>query len=118
MKKLVVVSIMAFSVLLLAGCGKKAETVPTDDTVGTETVNTDKKEATKQQCYDIVKYGIDVAVAQAKGETKTVEELVNKAMALEEKYNLEGVEFEKSCEKYMTDREFIMMIQEGTKEMQ
>jgi PBP1b-binding outer membrane lipoprotein LpoB len=111
MKKLVVVSIMAFSVLLLAGCGKKAETVPTDDTVGTETVNTDKKEATKQQCYDIVKYGIDVAVAQAKGETKTVEELVNKAMALEEKYNLEGVEFENVCEKYMMDADFMKMVQ-------
>lgn len=123
MKKLVVVSIMAFSVLLLVGCGKKAETVPADETVvtesvDTETVNTDKKEATKEQCYEIVKYGLDVAIAQAKWETKTVEELVNKAMALEKKYNLEGIEFENSCEKYMIDREFIKMIQEGSKNMQ
>lgn len=118
MKKLLLVSIMAFSVLLLVGCGKKAETVPTDDTVVTETVDTDKKEATKEQCYEIVKYGLDVAIAQAKWETKTVEDIVQKAMALEEKYNLEGIEFENSCEKFMTDPEFIKMIQEGSKEIQ
>jgi hypothetical protein len=39
-------------------------------------------------------------------------------MALEEKYNLEGVEFENACEKYMTDGEFVRMVQEGLKEMQ
>lgn len=109
---------MAFSVLLLAGCGKKAETVPVDDAIGTETVNTNKKEATKEQCMEIVKFGMDVAIAQSKGDMQTAEALAKKAMALEEKYNLEGVEFENVCEKYMMDADFMKMVQEGAQEMQ
>jgi uncharacterized protein YcfL len=67
MKKLALISIMAFSVLLLVGCGKKAEVTPSDDTVVVEeTTDVTKKEATKEQCFDIVKYGMAVAAAQMK----------------------------------------------------
>ncbi len=119
MKKLLLVSAMAFTVLLLAGCGKTTEVAPTDEVVSvTETSDVTKKEATKEQCFEIVKYGMDVALAQMKGETKTAEDLAQKAMALEEKYNLEGVEFENTCEKYMTDAEFVQMVQEESKKMQ
>lgn len=53
---------MAFSVLLLVGCGKKTVTV--DETLTETTTTTETVEATKDQCLELVAYGMEVALAQ------------------------------------------------------
>jgi major membrane immunogen (membrane-anchored lipoprotein) len=71
MKKLLGLSLIACSVILLAGCGSKkadvSDTTTTDVTVPAVTAtNGQKTDATRTQCLDIVKFGMNLAIAQQK----------------------------------------------------
>ena len=111
MKKSLVISTIAFSLLLLAGCGSKTTTTTT-----TPITNTTKVDATKDQCMDMVVYGMNIALAQTKWDTATVTKLTNEAADLEQKLRAENVEYEQACNKYMTDMNFIKEVQKRTTE--
>lgn len=117
MKKSLVISTIAFSLLLLAGCGSKTTTVTTSTTTTTTPItNTTKVDATKDQCMDMVVYGMNIALAQTKWDTATVTKLTNEAADLEQKLRAENVEYEQACNKYMTDMNFIKEVQKRTTE--
>lgn len=116
MKKLLLISTLAFSFLLVVGCGKKTENITTDTT--TQVQNTDKKEATKDQCFDLMELAAKAAVLQSKWETASATVLADEAMNLEKKMIADNVEYESTCEKYMTDMNFIKEIQKRVAEME
>jgi PBP1b-binding outer membrane lipoprotein LpoB len=71
MKKLLSVAVITCSVILLAGCGSKkadvSDTVTTDTTVpAVTTTNGQKTDATKAQCLEMVRFGMNLAIAQQK----------------------------------------------------
>ena len=120
MKKLVLFSAVVFSLVLVAGCGMKTTTVTTDTTTPTTTTtttNTKKVDATKDQCMDMVVYGMKIALAQTKGDTATATKLADEASALEKKMIAGNVEYEQACNKYMTDMNFINEVQKRTAEV-
>lgn len=64
MKKLLLISTLVFSLLLVAGCGKKTETTTTDTTTVDATTQT-STDATKEQCLELMAYAFKVAQLQA-----------------------------------------------------
>lgn len=124
-KKLLLLSSIVFTLLLLAGCGKKTETetVTPDEwmpTVETTTVETTSKTvpATKEQCLELVVYGMKVALLQTKWETATATKLAQEASDLEKKYISSKIEYEESCGIYMIDKDFVQEIQKRVAEVQ
>lgn len=115
MKKLLGLSLIACSVILLAGCGSKKADVTdttTDTTVPAVTAtNGQKTDATRTQCLDMVKFGMNLAIAQQKWDKMNIEKLTQEAAALEKKFNTANVEYETACNKYMTDASFIQEVQ-------
>lgn len=59
-----------------------------------------------------------VAVAQTNGDTATATKLANEAMDMEKQLNLDNVEYETACGKYMTDAAFVQEVQNQVKELQ
>lgn len=121
MKKLLSFSLIACSVVLLAGCGSKkvdVSDVTVDTTVPAVTTNTTKVDATKEQCLELVTYGMKVALLQTKWDTATAAKLADEAATLEKKFIAGNVEYETACNKYMTDASFVQEIQKQVKELQ
>ncbi|MCX6824113.1 MAG: hypothetical protein NT085_03215 [candidate division SR1 bacterium] len=120
MKKLLSFSLIACSVILLAGCGSKKADVSDVTTTGNiavpavTTTNGKKVDATKAQCLEMVTFGMNLAIAQSKGDKLNIEKLTQEAATLEKKFNTENVEYETACNKYMTDADFIKEIQKLT----
>lgn len=124
-KKLLFLSSIVFTLLLLAGCEKKTETqmvTPDEWTpiAETTTVETTSKTvpATKEQCLELVVYGMKVALLQGKWNTASATKLAQEASDLEKRYISSKVEYEESCGKYMIDAAFVQEIQKRTAEVQ
>jgi len=122
MKKLLGLSLIVCSVIVLAGCGSKksavVDTTTTDTTVPAVTATNGKKvDATKAQCLEMITYGMNLAIAQWKWDTTTVAKLTQEAATLQEKFNMDNVEYELACNKYMTDASFIKEVQKLTTQL-
>lgn len=129
-KKLVLLSSIVFTLLLLAGCGKKTETqmvtpeewtpIAETTTVETTTVETTTKTvpATKSQCLELVVYGMKVALLQGKWNTASATKLAQEASDLEKKYISSKIEYEESCGMYMIDQQFVQEVQKRVAEVQ
>ena len=123
MKKLLSLAVITCSVILLAGCGSKKADVSDVTATGTTTVpavtaqNGKKVNATKVQCLEMVQYGMNMAIAQQKGDKMSVEKLTQEAATLEKKLNMANVEYETSCNTYMTDASFIQEVQKMTTQL-
>jgi len=118
MKKLLSLSLIACSLVILAGCGNKkadvSDTTTVDTNVPAVTTNTKKVDATKAQCLEMVTYGMNLAIAQWKWDTATVAKITADASNLEAKFRTDNVEYENACNKYMTDADFIKEVQKLT----
>jgi hypothetical protein len=122
-KKALGFSVIAISLLLLAGCGgaKKAPVVTITGEVPAviDTTVTKNKDATKEQCMDLMVFAFKVAQDQAQGKTD-VATWVNKANDLELKYRAEGLEYEQACNKYLAntaDMSFFNEVQKRVAEL-
>lgn len=117
MKKHIFITIAAMcSLVLLTGCGGNKEVVEdTEDTAGTTVsltiVTGDKIEATKEQCLEMVAFGMKVMKAQTEGDMATAAKLAQEWSEYESTLSAQNVEYEESCAKHMTDQEFMEDIQ-------
>ena len=65
MKKLVLISIVAFSVLFLVGCGKSTVTTDQTSTTDETTQTKDTRDLTDKECIELVAYAFKAAQFQA-----------------------------------------------------
>ena len=108
-KKVVSFSLIACSLLFLAGCGTKTPDVSTnetpvvDTTVKTTDVNVKTTDATKEQCLELMAYAMKVAQLQSLWDTAAMTTWAQKANEIELQYKAKNLEYEQACNKYLAD---------------
>ena len=103
-KKVIVFCGIVCSLLFLSGCGNKAKNVGIPTQVGTTQVqNTMKIPATKEQCLELVAYGMKVALNKAKWDDAEILKRVQKAADVQTQYNGANLEYENTCAAFMND---------------
>lgn len=123
-KKLVSMSVVAISFLILAGCGQKktVETTTVNETPQVQDTqvqgavqNTAKVDATKAQCLEMTAYGMKIALDTA--QWNNTSKWLQKGADLEQKFRAENVEYEEACNKFMSDPAFIQEVQKSLQEL-
>ena len=120
MKKLLLLSAVIFSLLLVAGCGTKKADISDTGTTAQTTGATTAKDATKDECLELMAYAFKVAQLQALWNTAGMSTRAQKASDLELKYRAEGREYEEACNKYLAntnDMSFYTEVQKRVKEL-
>ncbi len=122
-KKLLVVSAITLSLVVVAGCKTKTADVskdatsPTAATATQETQNTAKAPATKEQCMDLITFAMKVASLKAQWDEAGALRFAQQASDLENKYINQNVEYEEACAAYMTDMAFAQEVQKRMTEI-
>ncbi|MFA6255759.1 MAG: hypothetical protein WC606_01125 [Candidatus Absconditabacterales bacterium] len=113
-KKVLMISFTAFS-LLLAGCGSKTVTIPSDTGTNDETTQvsttTNTATATREQCVEMMSYALKGAEYLGTKNMAAFYVRAEKLANLEKKYNVSEEEYDKTCNGFLEDITFMDQIE-------
>ena len=119
-KKLLGISAIVVSFIVVAGCGRSASNdAPTDEEGTNEVITTwTTSNATEDQCVELMAYAYKAAQYQSQGNNAAFMGLAQKISALEEKYKLNDKEYNRICTSLVLNPNFMKMVQKRMAELE
>lgn len=120
-KKLLGISAIVVSFIVVAGCGKSASNDVSPDEEGTNEVTNQTETTSKnseEQCIELMAYAYKAAEYQSKWDNAAFTVRAQKIAVLEAKYNLNEEEYNNICTSLVLNPNFMPMVQKRMAELE